>query len=153
MFEVGLLGIWGPRHRLVIQERKAMKGTNVYPVFCGYHFSVFLSLEHSPRDRSTLHKLEGAWESIKTAQMCTYIVKESFKNGGGNQIPLGWVSPRGRCDGDWVSPSAPAELTVVWSEPAAPACSSRRRCCCLGWWSQGWPEAWSFRVSFLGRGL
>lgn len=77
MFEVGLLGIWGPRHRFVIQEKKVMKGANVYPVFCGYHFSVFLSLEHFPGEKSALHKSEGAWESIKNHK-CVYIMKKSF---------------------------------------------------------------------------
>lgn len=80
MFEVGLPGIWGPHHRSVMQERrKVMKGTNVYPVFCGYHFSVFLSLAHFPGEKSVLHKLEGAWESIRKYQkksVCT--LKGSF---------------------------------------------------------------------------
>lgn len=98
MFEVGLLGIWGPRHRFVIQERKVMKGAHVYPVFCGYHFSVSLSLEHSPGEKSTLHKLEGAWESIKKHKCVVCIIKGSFKTLGGNQSCLGWVSLSRRCE-------------------------------------------------------
>lgn len=65
-----------------------MKGANVYPVLCGYHFSVFLSLEHFPREKFTLHKQEGAWESIKKLK-CVCIIKESFKkNFDGNQNSL-----------------------------------------------------------------
>ena len=65
MFEVGLLGIRGPATDSSSKERESMKGARVYPVFCGYHFSVCLSLEDFPREKSILHKLEGAWESIR----------------------------------------------------------------------------------------
>ena len=78
-----------------------MKGARVYPVFCGYHFSVCLSLEDFPREKSILHKLEGAWESIRKHN-CVCVIKRSFyKSGwksnpsGSGEMPLRWRNSHG----------------------------------------------------------
>lgn len=89
-----------------------MKGANVYPVLCGYHFSVFLSLEHFPREKFTLHKQEGAWESIKKLK-CVCIIKESFKKKFRWKSKQSvWVSPSEGHNRDSAAPS-PAVGTVI----------------------------------------